>query len=774
MSIVCEALATKAELASISEDFATKAELQELKNQINQLLGQTDNGGLPIDVLALGAFAGTAIGNNFTLVKESVQTIELAGTVADDIGRALADGTAQWVSVKGSGARTPLPDLTSVSKNTAAKASVGIKGAKVAASTAALVSTVATMVASVGLTIATVEILGSRIDLAEKDQLQRDKDYTNLINILSRNNQDIDEANSEIESLQEALSEQSNLNSEILDDIESAQLNIEELEANAEKQQKEYTKLEETFLEFKEEVERYEAEAIQSIDDLKATVTVLETDLATAKGNIDNLFEVVEKLSTDLADKEARLTEQGVKIEALEVVTSVQIAELTNLKSAIENNETLTDARLDNLEAQIVLGKNQVSTGGGTSSAVREAVSNQQNKTLELMNNLADPPLESLPDIQPYEYDNPDNPFNDVFNQLLPRIIPQTTGDGDVDIDALSNRLNDDFTQTLTELGIVGLTDTVNQVRNQTTTEAIKSATEEAICDSTKPNGCIAKDIKDPLTNGQNSLSNNVNNILQGLDLAQGQNILNIVQDTNNFMKKAWSTTRMDKVLNVLNTVLAFHNALMLSRNLGQTLGDVASQALQFLGIRDAEDNPIDINSVIGSTVNSWITNIVGAETYANIQQSWTNLNRIMVAGQGILYSVQGIKNAVLEAQEIVGNWTAKIGNNLQVQGIFEDDSYPWMNENINFRNPFNKFIQKIDLAEEVVSQGSSLVSSGVEAQENFNELFNQNSELKTASEELQETLSNFSETKETEVAEQTLESASPEIENVDVVKAEA
>ena len=107
-------------------------------------------------------------------------------------GKALADGSAQWVKVKGSGAKTPLPDLTSVSRNSAAKASIGVKGAKVAASTAALVSTVATMVASVGLTIATVEILGSRIDGVEKDQLQRDKDYTNLINILSRNNQDID------------------------------------------------------------------------------------------------------------------------------------------------------------------------------------------------------------------------------------------------------------------------------------------------------------------------------------------------------------------------------------------------------------------------------------------------------------------------------------------------------------------------------------------------------------------------------------------------------
>ncbi len=87
MTLACEAL-------------ATKAELQELRDQINQLLGQSEDGGSIIDVLALGAFAGTAVGRDFLLVKESVQTIELAGTVGDDIGKALAEGTAQWVKVK--------------------------------------------------------------------------------------------------------------------------------------------------------------------------------------------------------------------------------------------------------------------------------------------------------------------------------------------------------------------------------------------------------------------------------------------------------------------------------------------------------------------------------------------------------------------------------------------------------------------------------------------------------------------------------------------------
>ena len=775
MTLACEAL-------------ATKAELQELRNQINQLLGQSEDGGSIIDVLTLGAFAGTAVGRDFLLVKESVQTIELAGTVGDDIGKALADGSAQWVKVKGSGARTPLPDLTSVSKNTAAKASVGVKGAKVAASTAALVSTVATMVASVGLTIATVEILGSRIDGVEKDQLQRDKDYTNLINILSRNNQDIDAANADIQQLQQALSEQTVTNSSLLSEIENAQGTIEELTANAEKQQQEFNKLESTLKEFKEEVAAYEAQAIQSIDDLKTTIDVLEADLITAKTNIDFLFETIESLSTNLAEQEAKITEQSVKIEGLEVITSVQIAELTNLKISIQNNEDLTDARLDSLEAKIVLGNERVSTGGGISNSTRNSIAQQQNKTLELMNKLAGNPEAELPDITYSQVANNNSPFTDLFNQLLPQISLGTGEIGEVDVESLSTRLNDDFTQTLTTLGIVGLTDTVNDIRNQTTAQAISQAAETAICNSTAPNGCIAKDIKEPIVNGQNSLRDNITNFIQGLDIFQGQQILNTVTENNgllknaefgleaisNFAKTAWRATRMDKVLNVLNTIFALHNAAMLSRNLAQTVGDVATQSLQFFGIRDASDQIIDVNEVVGNTFESWITNMIGAETYQNIQQTWTNLNRIMVAGQGVIYSIQGVKNAVLEGVETVGQWTAKIGNNMIVQGLFEERTFPWMDENVNFRNPFQGFIQKIDTTSEIVSQVSNLVASGTEAQENFNQIFDQSSELKTASQTLQENLSNFDSEKETTEVGEVANSDTPDIERLDLIQLEA
>lgn len=317
--------------------------------------------------------------------------------------------------------------------------------------------------------------------------------------------------------------------------------------------------------------------------------------------------------------------------------------------------------------------------------------------------------------------------------------------------------------------------------------DEVKAQAGDAICQSTKPGGCMQADVFNPLKNKLGDLSQGLGLIGEGANLSLNNSILNRVSDIqnkvnnstfglqaiSNFMQKAWENTKLDKVLNVLNTVLALHNALMLSRNLAQTLGDVTSQALQFFKIKDAEDNFIDVNSVIGSTVNTWITNLVGAENYANIQQTWTSLNRIMVAGQGILYSVQGVKNAVLEGVETVGSWTAKIGNNMMIQGLLEERSFPWMDENINFRNPFSGFIRKLDTTEEVLSQGASLISSGVEAQESFNQLFEGIGEVKTGSEKLQQNLTNFDANKEaTETQEKSL-STSPDIDRVDLIQLE-
>ncbi len=155
------------------EALATKAELEELRNQINQLLGQPEEGEGTIDVLGLGSLTGTILAGTIFKAGEAITDIQLSGTFGSNVGQALLKNQAQFVKVSGRGISTPLNSLQTVAKANAGKAAIGAQSAKLAGSAVGLVANLATIVGTLGLNIATVKILGARIDQNEKAQLQQ-------------------------------------------------------------------------------------------------------------------------------------------------------------------------------------------------------------------------------------------------------------------------------------------------------------------------------------------------------------------------------------------------------------------------------------------------------------------------------------------------------------------------------------------------------------------------------------------------------------------------
>ena len=89
----------------VCEDLATKAELQELRNQINQLLGQPEEEGDLIDVLELGSLDGTLLAGTIFLAGTAIQDVALTGSFGSNVGQALLKNQAQfaldknWVSL---------------------------------------------------------------------------------------------------------------------------------------------------------------------------------------------------------------------------------------------------------------------------------------------------------------------------------------------------------------------------------------------------------------------------------------------------------------------------------------------------------------------------------------------------------------------------------------------------------------------------------------------------------------------------------------------------
>ena len=276
-------------------------------------------------------------------------------------------------------------------------------------------------------------------------------------------------------------------------------------------------------------------------------------------------------------------------------------------------------------------------------------------------------------------------------------------------------------------------------------------------------------------------MNNNLLNALGIADLAQGMNITRIVSDTNaavrhvdyglekaqNFASKAWETLKLDKALAVMNFIMTTHNALMLSRNLGATFGEVATGLLNLIGVKNPVDgSAIDVNEVIGTAIKNKIIELVGQETYTNVTSTFNKANRILTAAQGVIWAIRGMKDAALEASEVIGSWVAKIGNNMVIQGLLEDRSFKWMDERPQFKNYYGRFLNKVDNTEEALESVQNLVSAGTEAVEAFTEAGETTKELITA-------IDDFDEGKEKTEADAKTASASPAIANADLNKKE-
>ena len=302
------------------------------------------------------------------------------------------------------------------------------------------------------------------------------------------------------------------------------------------------------------------------------------------------------------------------------------------------------------------------------------------------------------------------------------------------------------------------------------TNNGFSTAVEGALCNSAD-GGCLKSKLKDPITNNQNNLLDAINALGQGIDLSLLTTINDKLGDAipggiGGYLKKAWEVARIDKIINMANLLVATHNAAMLSRNLGETIGEVVNQGLNLLNIKDAEGNAIDVNAIVGNTVKGLMESLVPLDIRTNVSATWLKVNRIHTAAVSLASAITATKNAFLEVQEITADWVAKIGNTVQEQGIVEEDSYPWMLPGIQFKNPYQGFLNKLNNVEEIVDQASNFVNSAVELKDSVEQ-------VTTSSEEVQQSIASFVEIKNTEEADKETESVSPDIANTDLIKHE-
>jgi hypothetical protein len=142
---------------------------------------------------------------------------------------------------------------------------------------------------------------------------------------------------------------------------------------------------------------------------------------------------------------------------------------------------------------------------------------------------------------------------------------------------------------------------------------------------------------------------------------------------------------------------------------------------------KDPNGTPFDVNKIVGDWVDGFFKSIFGVQTVEGIKSDWKKYSRIYQAAANILYSFQSIGYSILGALEVVGSWTAKIGNALNKWRVVGEKAYGWMNPNVDFQNRFFTTLQQ---TQEVVSQIDQVASEVLSVQETITQLSKNKDEL--------------------------------------------
>ncbi len=312
------------------------------------------------------------------------------------------------------------------------------------------------------------------------------------------------------------------------------------------------------------------------------------------------------------------------------------------------------------------------------------------------------------------------------------------------------DQFRDDLNKYLAPLaiGIAGITGLVQP-------EKLKEAANAGTCQSFAPGGCNAPIANNAASAAANSANNNallaqIIAFLQALQAAfmvpilAGVNLINTklgpvmagVNGIGGFLARTAEAAKLDKVLNAMNTVLLLHNAAMLSRNLGSTLGDLTSQALSTIGIKDSEGAGIDVNEILGKQANSFMSSILGAEVWAGTKASWNKASSIIASATQLMSTMRSIFDSTREILEWTAENTGKIGNALKRFRIVGENAYKWLPESVTVQNSFtrklDRFREGVDDLDDAASSFSGVLGEVQSIQQEYADLQEQKQKFET------------------------------------------
>ncbi|NET91529.1 MAG: hypothetical protein F6K45_26210, partial [Kamptonema sp. SIO1D9] len=261
-----------------------------------------------------------------------------------------------------------------------------------------------------------------------------------------------------------------------------------------------------------------------------------------------------------------------------------------------------------------------------------------------------------------------------------------------------------------------------------------------------KDNARIAKDNSVLLRNIQATHTSKLDKLLQGIDTALLLDIKNKVYENgvklgvqvaggiSGTIGRLYDTLKLDRWLNLITAFTSMHNAIMLSRDIGETFFSVIDNVLNIFGFswKDAEGNQVGMGEVASQWTKNLAIQVFGQEFVTQAAINLAKWNRIYQAASNVASTVRSIADSTRSIMELTAQQVAKFYNASIEDGLLmgDRDLFP---ENVTARTAFQQkmdnMIEGLESVEESVSALAGITGEVVSIQENLNELKKQREE---------------------------------------------
>jgi hypothetical protein len=431
------------------------------------------------------------------------------------------------------------------------------------------------------------------------------------------------------------------------------------------------------------------------------------------------------------------------------------VSGVSDPSEAYEPRDSKTGLTRAELEQQWVSQQNQIQENGKANE--RAAALNDAKNIKQQLDNLSDTPNPDLGGKSPKQQQTEaylnsikgneirESAFKQVANNTSPlNSTPTTPSNNPNTVQILGGIAGVAATVTALKIGSdllvnnsLSNTPKIDQIAQNTTNTNQQNNAKQGVCDAFQPQQCGfegAKQASVEATQPIKDVANANNGLLQAL-LAALQAIQTFLTSNIGKIIDLLNRQVIDRSLAVMNLATNIHNAAMLTRDIGETLGSVVDNVLNLSGLKftNSEGAQIQFTDFIGSNFRAFLVSVLGAENYVSLVLQWQKANTIYHATMGVINTTQSMLDPISSAVEYGMENVSKIGNSLKEDGVVSENAYPAMDETIRARrvNRFERLNDTLEGAENIASNLSSVTSSAVSIKEDYKQLREDSKDLR-------------------------------------------